>query len=124
MKSKQESNENKLTFVGTDSFRLAEFKINNGIEKDFSLIVPKVTITDIKKIADYAIEKECEEIKVYYSENLVAFEINIKDIKIISTSLLIQGNFPEYEREEIMPKNFNTTILVDRNLCEKAIKKI
>jgi len=45
-------------------------------------------------------------------------------VKILATSLLIQGNFPEYDREEIMPKNFNTKILVDKNECEKAIKKI
>jgi len=47
-----------LTFVGTDSFRLAEYKSpaskNN---KDFSLIIPKVTITDVQRIAQYASDK-------------------------------------------------------------------
>lgn len=48
----------KMTFVGTDSFRLAEFKANSSKhEKDFSLIIPKVSITDVQKIAEYASSK-------------------------------------------------------------------
>jgi len=124
MKAKKEADGSKIIFVGTDSFRLAEYKSKSISEGEFSLIVPKVTITDIQKIAEYGINKECESMNIYYSENLIAFELNIKDIKVVSTSLLIQGNFPEYDREEIMPRSFNTKILVDKSLCEKAIKKI
>lgn len=117
--------EDNLIFVGTDSFRLSEFKAPSGIKgADFALIVPKITMTDIQKICEYAMSNESENLTVQYSENLIAFQVQVKDMKILATSLLIQGNFPEYEREEIMPKNFNTKILVDKNLCEKAIRKI
>ena len=117
--------EDNLIFVGTDSFRLAEFRAQSTIkESDFALIVPKITMTDIQKISEYAMSNECDTLTVQYSENLIAFQVQVKDMKILATSLLIQGNFPEYEREEIMPKNFNTKILVDKNLCEKAIRKI
>ena len=121
LKAKEEN----LIFVGTDSFRLSEFKATSHIkDADFSLIVPKVTMTDIQKISEYAMANESENLVVKYSENLIAFQVQVKDMKILATSLLIQGNFPEYDREEIMPKNFNTKILVDKNLCEKAIRKI
>lgn len=117
--------EDNLIFVGTDSFRLAEFRAQSSMkDADFALIVPKITMTDIQKISEYAMSNECENLTVQYSENLIAFQVQVKDMKILATSLLIQGNFPEYEREEIMPKNFNTKILVDKNLCEKAIRKI
>ncbi len=116
--------EDNLIFVGTDSFRLAEYKTPGIKQANFALIVPKVTMTDIQKIAEYAMNNETENITVQYSENLIAFQVQVKDMKILATSLLIQGNFPEYEREEIMPKSFNTKILVDKNLCEKAIRKI
>lgn len=117
--------ENGLIFVGTDSFRLSEFKAPSGIkDADFALIVPKVTMTDIQKISEYAMANESENLTIQYSENLIAFQVQVKDMKILATSLLIQGNFPEYDREEIMPKIFNTKILVDKNLCEKAIRKI
>ena len=114
-----------LIFVGTDSFRLSEFKAHSGIKDiDFALIVPKVTMTDIQKISEYAMSNESENLTIKYSENLIAFQVQVKDMKILATSLLIQGNFPEYDREEIMPRSFNTKILVDKNLCEKAIRKI
>lgn len=117
--------EDNLIFVGTDSFRLSEFKAQSNIkESDFALIVPKITMTDIQKISEYAMSNETDSITVKYSENLIAFQVQVKDMKILATSLLIQGNFPEYDREEIMPRNFNTKILVDKNLCEKAIRKI
>lgn len=120
LKAKEDS----LIFVGTDSFRLAEYKAVGIKETDFALIVPKITMTDIQKIAEFAISNEEDTMSVHYSENLIAFQVQVKDIKILATSLLIQGNFPEYDREEIMPRNFNTKILVDKNLCEKAIRKI
>lgn len=121
MKAKEDT----LIFVGTDSFRLAEFKAKSGMKGgDFGLIVPKVTMTDIQKISEYALNNESEELTVKYSENLIAFQTQVKDMKILATSLLIQGNFPEYDREEIMPRSFNSKILVDKNLCEKAIRKI
>lgn len=124
LRSKKDDGD-KLIFVGTDSFRLAEYKINaanNG--NDFAVIIPKNTITDIKRIAEVAVEKKAEQLKVHYSENLISFSCEIEDMKILATSLLIQWNFPDYERPEIMPDTFNTTILVDKTLCEKAIKKI
>ncbi|MDR0650194.1 MAG: DNA polymerase III subunit beta [Candidatus Peribacteria bacterium] len=125
IKTKTESTGGKkLVFVGTDSFRIAEFKVPSTIESDFSLIIPKIAINDIKAIAKYAVEKEVPDMHLKYSENLIAFAYTIDDIKITATSLLIQGNFPDYEREEIMPTTFTTTILVDKSLCEKAIKKI
>ena len=117
--------EDNLIFVGTDSFRLSEFKAHSGIkDADFALIVPKVTMTDIQKISEYAMSNESENLTIKYSENLIAFQVQVKDMKILATSLLIQWNFPEYDREEIMPRVFNTKILVDKNLCEKAIRKI
>jgi len=125
IKSKQKNKEQQLIFVWTDSFRLSEYKITNSdITEDFSLIIPKICINDIEKIASYAKWKGADELKLQYSENLVAFSCQVDDTKILATSLLIQGNFPEYDREDIMPKDFNTNIIVDKHLCEKAIKKI
>lgn len=125
MKSKEEDWQKKLVFVGTDSFRLTEYKTNWTIKWDeFSLIIPKMSIIDIKKISDYAQEKESESVEVKYSNNLIAFEFEANNMKILATSLLIQWNFPDYERDEVMPKNFNTKLIINKNDCEKAIKKI
>ncbi len=124
LKYSQEAGD-KLTFVWTDSFRLAECKTpSSKHEKDFSLIIPKLTITDVQKIAEYASEKGTEDLTVHYSENLISFQCTVDWTRLLATSLLIQWNFPDYAREEIMPSTFNTTVIVDKSLCEKAIKKI
>lgn len=124
MKSKTEWDQHKIVFVGTDSFRLSEYKTLNTNTNDFSLVIPKIAITDIKYLVNYAIDKEIPEMLIKYSDNLVAFELNVEGIKIIATSLLIQWNFPEYEREEVMPTQFSTRIMLDKKDCENAIKKI
>ena len=124
MKSKTEWDQYKIIFVGTDSFRLSEYKTLNTNTNDFSLVIPKVAITDVKYLVNYAIDKEVPEMLIKYSDNLVAFELNVEGVKIVATSLLIQGNFPEYEREEVMPTQFVTKIMLDKKDCENAIKKI
>ena len=115
---------NKLIFVGTDSFRLSEYRVNHTNVSDFSLIMPKALVNDMRTVVNFAIGKEVADMKVNYSENLIAFSFVIEDIKIIATSLLIQGNFPEYEREEVLPTQFVTKVMLDKNECEKAIRKI
>ena len=124
MKSKTEWDQHKIIFVGTDSCRLSEYKTLNTNTNDFSLVIPKVAITDVKYLVNYAIDKEVPEMLIKYSDNLVAFELNVEGVKIVATSLLIQGNFPEYEREEVMPTQFVTKIMLDKKDCENAIKKI
>lgn len=115
---------NKLIFVGTDSFRLSEYRVNHTNASDFFLIMPKALVNDMRTVVNFAIGKEVADMKVNYSENLIAFSFVIEDIKIIATSLLIQGNFPEYEREEVLPTQFVTKVMLDKNECEKAIRKI
>ncbi len=123
--SKKTESWNDLVFVWTDSFRLSEFKIKSEwIDKDFSVLIPKINILDIKKINDLALDNWASEIELSYSKNLIAFEYNILWAKILATSLLIQWDFPNYDREDIMPTSFNSKIIVDKSLCEKAIRKI
>ena len=115
----------KLVFVGTDSFRLAEYKVAfDGNAEEMWLIVPKVHISDIKKVADYCISKEVREMKMTSSDNMVSFAFDLGEMKLQCTSLLIQGSFPEYENENIMPTNWNTKVMLDASWLEKAIKKI
>ena len=124
MKSKMEDGQPKIIFVWTDSFRLSEFKTLNTHSDDFCLIIPKVAIWDIWQVVKYAVDKEVPDMIVKYSENLVAFELVIDWVKVVATSLLVQGNFPEYEREEVMPTQFTGKIMLDKKDCENAIKKI
>lgn len=61
---------------------------------------------------------------INYTDNLVSFEFILDQIKIYATSLLIQGNFPEYDNANIMPTEFNYKLVVDKSQMEKTIRKI
>ena len=125
MRVKSYDDQKKLVFVGTDSFRLAEYKVDfSGNTEEMSLIVPKIHINDIKRVADYYLENEGEDMKLLFSENMVSFIFDLKGMKIQCSSLLIQWSFPDYENENIMPTTRNTKVLVDARQLDKAIKKI
>jgi len=114
-----------MIFVGTDSFRLAEYKIRlETTVEDFSLIVPKANIVEIKRVCEILSAKNMEHISLQASENLVAFSGKIDGMSVLMTSLLIQGNFPEYDNENIVPRIFRYKIMLNKDLCDKAIKKI
>lgn len=125
MKVKSVNNKRKLCFAGTDSFRLAEYKVNFDWESnDFSVIIPKLNIWDIKRVTDYYIEKWWENMKISFTENLISFSFDLKWVKILCTSILIQWSFPEYENENIIPTMFNTKVIVDKDQLDKTIKKV
>lgn len=125
MRVKSYDEQKKLVFVWTDSFRLAEYKVDfAGNTENMSLIVPKIHINDIKKVADYYLENEGQDMKLHASENMVSFTFSLDGMKIQCSSLLIQGSFPDYENENIMPTTRNTKNLIDARQLDKAIKKI
>ena len=105
----------KLVLAATDSYRLAEKKIdivNTNEEKE--IIVPSRTLNEVLRIASsYDGESEVE---ITLDENQVFFVLG--EIQIVSR--LIEGSFPNYE--QIIPKN--STISSVSNLSEtlSAIK--
>ena len=55
---------------------------------------------------------------------MIGFEFEVEDYKISMTSVIIQWDFPNYENESVMPTQFNTKVIMDKNVLEKAIKKV
>lgn len=125
MKLKTYPDGKKLIFVGTDSFRLAEYKVPySGNEEDLTVIIPKSNVNEIKKVLEYYQSRGWVATTITIGDNLVAFDSNVDGMTIKTVSLLIQWAFPDYENENIMPTIFNTTVTVDKASLEKAIKKI
>ncbi len=125
MRVKQYDDQQYLVFVGTDSFRLAEYKIPvQWLAQNFELIIPKTNCNDIKKVIEYFIAQGWQEIHMKYADNLISFMMEINGIALTTTSLLIQGSFPEYDNENIIPTNAVTKVQVDKSSLEKAIRKI
>lgn len=106
-----------LRLVATDGRRLAltEIKIPLNVDKQ-EAIIPIKTINELNKIL-----KDEGEVKIYFSENQVAFELNNTTI----ISRLIEGEFPNYE--QVIPKEKNKEdgekITIEKNKLFAAIKR-
>ena len=109
-----EIDETSIISVGLDGYRLAYVKkplINSTIKT--SIIVPAKSLTEIYKF----LEDTDEEIKVYLQKNFLMVEFD--NTKIITR--LIDGDFINYK--QIIPKNFTTSLIVNKNVFEEAIER-
>ena len=105
----------RATFVGTDSYRLAEKSINtNKLPDEKHVIVPLDTIQEISRIINYETENE---VKLYIDENQILFGIN--GIELVSR--LIEGSYPDYK--QIIPKESKTKAEVNTIELTQAIKR-
>jgi len=97
------SEENTLCFVATDSFRLAEKKINiKGIPDISKILIPYKNIADILRVFDVAPDT----IRIAYSRNQISFSAQ----GLYLTSRLIDGGFPPYQL--IIPKETLTKVVM------------
>jgi len=117
--------QNELLFASTDSFRLTESKLKID-EKDFNkdaleaflgkrdnIIIPSATIVELMRIIS---NEEDVDIKITIEEGQIFFET--EDTMLVSR--LINGKYPEYKH--IMPKEYKTRIVLDKNIFQNAIK--
>lgn len=102
-----------LTFVGTDSFRLAEKKIKAKDIYDMpSLLIPFKNIIEIMRVfGEYD-----GDIAVVMSKN----QIVLRNENIYLTSRIIDGVFPDYH--QIIPKEFKTEVVVLKQDFINALK--
>lgn len=111
------SENKKIKFVATDSYRLAEKSINLAgpgqiKEKGFSFIIPQRTMAEINRLLDETLEKA--EIKI--GENQVQFKLGPTEV----VSRLIEGSFPDYE--QIIPSSTKTQVTLSKNQFANALK--
>lgn len=106
-------NDGYLTFVSTDSFRLAEKNIHVKVGGDFQpILLPYKNVVEIIKI----LEGFDGEIDVLFDKNQVAFKY--KDLYLVSR--LIDGSFPDYK--QIIPKEPTTNVVLLKSELINAIK--
>jgi len=92
---------NNLFFVATDSFRLAEMKIDIGNMKKFEpILIPFKSVPEIMRV----FEGIDGNIKIYLTKNQIAFGYD----NIYLTSRIVDGNFPDYQ--QLIPREFTTEI--------------
>lgn len=108
-------NEKQLIIVATDSYRLAEKRIEISEKKisDSQFIVPLRTIQELQRIL---FNQENKEINVYFNENQTLFEIENTEL----ISRLIEGQYPDYN--QIIPQNHKTMARIKTGEFLQAVK--
>ncbi|MDD5039525.1 MAG: DNA polymerase III subunit beta [Patescibacteria group bacterium] len=93
-----------VTFVATDSYRLAEKKV--PLEKqsagNYSLIVPGRTVQEVMRV----LSDGTEEVEIQSNENQILFSIG--ELKL--TSRIVEGQYPDYQ--QIIPQESRTRVRV------------
>lgn len=111
-----------LTLAATDSYRLAEKKIqikSNGQEEK-RIIVPAKTLQELLRVLSVNLDDDVEgnkqEIKFYISDNQILFTYGSTEL----VSRLIEGQYPDYQ--QIIPAGSKTKVMIDRQELIRAVK--
>lgn len=113
---------NSLTIAATDSYRLAEKKIQikSTSDEEKKIIVPAKTLQELLRVLsvnlDGEVEENNKEIKFYISDNQILFTYGSTEL----VSRLIEGQYPDYQ--QIIPLSSQTKIIIDRQELIRAVK--
>ncbi len=112
----------KLELVSTDSFRLAKVDIyyQTKLNKTYSFILPQKSVKEIINILS---ENNNLRSRIYLDVNQIFIEFLSDEVSspiIYLTSRLIEGEYPNYQ--EIFPKKYKTSIILNKNEFLNQIK--
>lgn len=97
------SDSGELTFVATDSFRLAERKPGAKTDDFESILIPQRNVSEIIRVFENSEDK----IQILFGQNQVSFETK-KETYLISR--VVDGVFPDYK--QIIPKEIKTEVSI------------
>jgi DNA polymerase-3 subunit beta len=102
-----------ITCVATDSFRLAEKRIAAPASVAMNdILIPFKNVSEIVRL----LERMGDTVKVKLSKNLISFEAG----GIYAVSRVIDGVFPDYK--QIIPKSFSTEVVALKQDFLNALK--
>lgn len=110
-----------IKMVATDSFRLAEEKleVKTGFSKPHSLIIPQSAAKELTGI----LSDKTGTLNIRFSPNQILFQHTsdkTSQSEVRFTSRLVEGKYPNYE--EIIPEKYKTTISLDKEAFLSQIK--
>jgi len=106
------NNKDALIFAATDSFRLAEKKINHPFNGFENILIPLKSVSEILRIFD---GKEGD-MDIIPDKNQIL--LSMDNIKFISR--ITEGVFPDYH--QIIPTKFTTDVVVNKDLFLNSLK--
>lgn len=112
-----EKKDSNITFVGTNTHRLAikTIEVENGEEKDFSMIIPGRLLTEVVN----NLNSDLPQSVIISLHNR---QIIIKIGKTTIVSSLVEGEFPDYKR--VIPAKFEIRSKFNIKELEGAVKRV
>ena len=108
-----EIEDNILTTVALDGFRMSVVKKEVQSKDNFKAIIPSRTLVEITRLLD----KEEDNLKIYIQNN--ALFVQIENTLLISR--LIEGEFVKYKH--IIPTSFENVVTVNKNALQSSIDR-
>lgn len=106
------ANNNLLTCIATDSYRLAKKEIKINEDVNFNINIPAKFLNEILKLL-----KDNENITFFINEQRVILNLN----DVIIQSRLINGTYPDISK--LIPQEFSTTIKIEKDSILNAIDR-
>jgi len=109
-------NKKQTVLAATDSYRLAEKKINISATEEFSkkIIIPTFTLQELNRLL---LETEKgQEIKMHLNDNQISFVTDSTSM----ISRITEGEYPDYK--QIIPTESKTDALVNKGQFQQSIK--
>ncbi len=102
-----------VVFVATDSFRLAEKRVQVKKAKDFQhILLPYKNVPEVIRV----LEEFPGDVEVKMNKNQISFHAD----GFYLTSRIVDGVFPDYK--QIMPKDFKTEVIILKQDFLSALK--
>ena len=110
-----ELSEGKITFVGTNTHRLAIKSLAHDSKENLSIIIPAVILKEINKNLN---GKLPQEVKLSLLNNQLMVVID----ELVIVSRLIEGKFPDYKR--VIPPSFSVKTKVNAKELAGAVQRV
>lgn len=113
--------EGRAVFAATDSYRLAEAKLqlnSSDNNKKESVIVPARTLAEVLRVLSVvgSSGEGSETVEICMGENQILFSCDGIEL----SSRLIEGQYPDYHH--VIPSSYSTTAIIPRDELTKAAK--
>jgi len=114
-----EADQNNLSMVGVDGFRLSKkrLSIKRKGTKSLKQIVPARALNELARIAGDICEDK-DKIEAYLLSGKNQFLFKAKDVEL--STRLIEGEFPDYQ--QILPKDVSFSFGVDKEALAQTVK--
>lgn len=108
-----EVEDNILTAVALDGFRMSVVKKQVSAESNFKAVIPSRTLVEVSRLLD----KDDENVKIQVSRSALKVEVD----NTVIYSRLIEGEFVKYNH--ILPTKFDNSVIVNKESLQNSLER-